>query len=114
MEGSFRLSPVTFDPDVAVAVVVPVAIDPAGMGVGWLNVGSRNPDVAITVPPMVAGVPRIVGVLVGRGRDVFNGAGRRTDADYDLGLCDTCGEKECAGDSGEYFFHRCYLLMLLT
>jgi hypothetical protein len=105
---------VTFGPDIAVAVVVPVAVDPASVGVGWLDIGSGNPDVAIAVPAMVAGVPSIIGVSVGSGWDVFNGARRGTDADYDLGLYYACGEKECAGESGEYFFHRCYLLILLT
>jgi hypothetical protein len=92
---------VTFTPDVAVAVVVPVAVYPASVGVGWLNVGSGDPDVTIAIPPVIAGVPGIVGVLVGRGRDALNGARGWTDTDYDLALCDTCGEKECAGDSGE-------------
>jgi hypothetical protein len=105
---------VAFDPDVAVAVVVPVAVDPAGVGVRRFYVGSGNPDVAIAIPAVVAGVPGPIWVLMGWGRDVFNGAGRGTDTNYDLTLHNTCGEKECAGDRGEYFFHRCYLLMLLT
>ena len=46
IEGFFSLTPVTFYPDVAVAVMVPVAGDPAGMGMGWFHVGSGDPDVA--------------------------------------------------------------------
>jgi hypothetical protein len=101
IETYFRLAPVTFNPDVAVAVVVPVAIDPVGVGVGCLDIGSRDPDVAVAIPALVAGGPGPLGVLVGWGRDVFYGALRWTDADYNLGLRDTCGEKECAGDRWE-------------
>jgi hypothetical protein len=79
-----------FDPDIATAMVVPVAIDPARVGVRWFDVVSGNPDVAITVPTMVAGVPCPAGMLVGRGRDNFMGPFRRTDADDDLGLCYAC------------------------
>jgi hypothetical protein len=102
----FNLAPVAFDPDVTVAVVVPVAVDPAGVGVGWFNVRAGDPYVLMTVVAVIAGVPGPVGVFVGWGRDAFDGTRWRTDADYDLGLCNACGKKKCAGDSNESFLHR--------
>jgi hypothetical protein len=97
---------VAFDPDVAFAVVVPVAVDPVGVGVGWFHVGSGNPNIPVTVPAVVAGVPGPVWVLVRWGRNVLDGTGRWADPDDDLGLCNACREEECAGDSGEDFLHR--------
>jgi hypothetical protein len=80
-----------FHPDVAVAVVVPVAIHPLGMRVGRLDVSSGNPDIGVTVPAMIAGVPCPIRMLMGWGRDMFDGTRRRTDTDDDLSLGDTCG-----------------------
>jgi hypothetical protein len=85
------LAPVAFDPDIAAVSVGPVAFDPAGVGVGWFDVGSGNPDVAVAVPAVVAGVPGPVGMLMRWDRDDFNRTRRWwTDADDDLGLCDAC------------------------
>jgi hypothetical protein len=95
----------SFNPDVTVAVVVPVAVDPAGVGVGRFDVGAGDPDVGVAVPAVVTGVPGPVGVLAGWRWNALNWAGWWADADYNLGLRDTCGEKKCAGNRGEYFFH---------
>jgi hypothetical protein len=88
---------VTFYPDVASAVVVPVSGDPVGVGVGWFDVVSGDPDIPVAVPAMIAVVPGPVGVLVGRGRHFLMGPFRWTDANYDLGLCDAC-KKESGAD----------------
>jgi hypothetical protein len=97
---------VAFDPDVAVATAVPVALDPTSVGVGWFHVVSGNPDIAVAIPAMVAIVPCPFGMLVGWRRNVLNWALWWTDADDDLGLCNTSGEKKCTSENGEEFFHR--------
>jgi hypothetical protein len=96
---------VAFDPDIAFAAMVPVPLDPTGVGVGWFHVVSGNPDVTIAVPAVVAGVPRPVRVLVGWRRDDFVGSLGRPNAYDDLGLCNAHGEKNCAGGSGKEFLH---------
>jgi hypothetical protein len=97
---------VAFHPDIAFAMVVPVAVDPTSVGMGWFDVGSGNPDITVAVPAVVAGVPGPIGVLVGWGRNTLDRTGRRADPDDDLGLCNACREEEGAGDSGEDFLHR--------
>jgi hypothetical protein len=103
---SVRLAPVTFYPDIAFAVMVPVPVHPTSVWVGWFDVGSGDPDVGAAVPAVIAGVPGPIGVLMGWGRNVLDGTGRWADPDDDLGLCNACREEECAGDSGEEFLHR--------
>jgi hypothetical protein len=90
----FRLvTPVTFDPDVAAVVLVPVTGDPVGVGVGRFDVGSGDPDVAVAVPTMVAIVPGPARVFVRGDRDHFDWTRRgRTDSDHDLGLCNACNK----------------------
>jgi hypothetical protein len=85
--------PVTFDPDVAAMALVPVTGDPVGVGVGWFDVGSGDPDVAVTVPAMVAIVPGPARVFVRRDGDNFDWTRRgRADSDDDLGLCNACNK----------------------
>jgi hypothetical protein len=105
---------VSFNPDVTVAVVVPVSRDPTGVGVRWFDVGSGDPDVMVAIPTVVAFVPCPIGVFVGGWWNALLRAWRGTDADYDLGLGDACGEKEDAGGNGEKVLHRDDLLILLT
>jgi hypothetical protein len=88
---------VTFYPDVAAAVVVPVSGDPTGVVVGWFDVGSGDPDVAVAVPAVIAFVPGPFKVLVGWGWHNLMGAFRWTDANYNLGLCDACSKESRAG-----------------
>jgi hypothetical protein len=59
------LAPVAFDPDIASVAMIPAAWDPAGVGMRRGNVLTRNPDVGMTVPAMVAGMPDPVAVLRG-------------------------------------------------
>jgi len=91
---------VAFYPHIAVVVVVPVACYPFGVGVWGGLIGAGNPYVAVAVPAVVAVVPGPLGMLVGRGRDGFANRGRRTNANYNLGLRDACGEDEPT-DAGE-------------
>jgi hypothetical protein len=106
IEGSVRLAPVAFDPNVAAIVMGPVTVDPDGVGVGWFHVGSGDPDVGVAVPAVIASVPGPIGVLMGWGRNVLDRTGRWADPDDDLGLCNTCREEERAGNSREDFLHR--------
>ena len=59
-----RLAPVAIAPDVAAALVDPFASNPDGVSVGWLDIRSADPDVAISVPAVVALMPGPVGVFV--------------------------------------------------
>jgi hypothetical protein len=110
----FRLSPVAFNPDVTVAMMVPVARDPAGMRVGRFDVVAGDPDVLVAVPAVIALVPGPTGVLMGWRGNHFNGVRwGRADADYYLGIGDACRRKEEVGCSGEEFVHGFNLLYLL-
>jgi hypothetical protein len=84
---------VTFYPDVAFAMVIPVAVNPVGVGMRCFDIGSGNPDVAVSVPAMIATVPCPILMLMGWGRDVFDWTLRRTDTNDHLGLGDACSEK---------------------
>jgi hypothetical protein len=103
---------VTFDPDVAVAVVIPMTVNPMGVSVRRLNVGSGNPDVAVTIPAVIASVPGPVGVLVRGRRNDFMWPFGRTDANDDLSLCNSRGEQKAAGGSEKEFLHRILLVRL--
>jgi hypothetical protein len=82
---------VSFNPDVALTMVVPVTGDPAGVGMRRFHVGPGNPDVCVAVPAMIALVPGPAGVLVGRRRNNLDGARWGwADADDDLRLGDAC------------------------
>jgi len=89
----FRLvPPVAFYPDVAASSMIPVALDPVGMSVGWFNVGSWDPDVSVAIPPVIAVVPGPAGVLVGYRGDDFVRSLRGSDTNNDLGLCNACSK----------------------
>jgi hypothetical protein len=84
---------VTFNPDVAAAALIPMAANPMGVGVGWLDIVSGNPHVTVAVPTVIAVVPGPAWVLVGWGRDYFNAMRRgRADTDDNLGLCNACNK----------------------
>jgi hypothetical protein len=103
---------VAFDPDVAARAVAPVAGNPAGVGVGWSLVDAGDPDITLTIPAGVAGVPGPVAGLGGRGWDAFAGRWRRTDADGELGLCDAGGEEKSASAEEEVLSHVMLLVLL--
>jgi hypothetical protein len=93
-------------PDITTTPMVPMTVDPVGVGVGWFDIGSRNPDVTIAVPAVITCVPCPVGVLMWRGRHDFMRSLRGADTDYDLGLGNACREKQGAGNCREEFLHR--------
>jgi hypothetical protein len=72
----------------------------------WLLIGSGNPDVAVAIPAVVAGMPGPVAVLGWWRRDTFMGTGRRSDADDDLSLGNACRKEHSAGSDWEEFLHR--------
>jgi hypothetical protein len=93
------LAPVAFAPDVAVAAMDPAALDPVRVRVRRPFVDSRDPDVAGSVPAMVAGVPGPVTVLRRRGGNDFDGTWRRwADADDDLGTGHAGPKQHGTGD----------------
>jgi hypothetical protein len=101
------LAPVALNPDITATPMVPMTVNPAGVGVGWFHIGSRDPDVAIAVPAVITCVPCPVGVLMWRGRNDFMRSRRGADTDYDLGVGNACREKkEGAGNCREEFLHR--------
>jgi hypothetical protein len=85
---------VPFNPDVAIVMVVPVTVDPAGVGMRRPLINAWNPNILIAVPAVVACVPGIVWVFVGRWWNNLARPFRRADAYYDLCVCDSCGEDE--------------------
>jgi hypothetical protein len=85
---------VSFYPDVAVVVMVPVTFDPAGVRMRRLLVYAWNPDVSVAVPAVVACVPGPIGVLVRGRRNYLVDWRWWTDAYHDLGVRYTCGEED--------------------
>jgi hypothetical protein len=67
------------------ATMRPVAFNPVGVGMGWLNVASGNPYISVAVPAVIAGVPGPVTVLRRGRRDNFYRT-RRWWADADDNL----------------------------
>jgi hypothetical protein len=96
---------VSFDPDPAAAAMVPVSFDPTGVGVGWFDVGAGNPDVAVAVPTVIAGVPGPVTMLSWGRRNDFVRAFRRSDTDDHLSLCYTGREEKSTNSGAEEFVH---------
>jgi len=100
------LAPVAGVPDVATTFGAPLAFNPNGSAMGRTLVFSWNPDVAASVPAVVAGDPYIVAVNGWRSWDNFDGTRRRwADADHDLRVGRADGEKNCAGCGEELFLH---------
>jgi hypothetical protein len=87
---------VTIVPDVATALMNPLASNPDGVAMGWLDIGSGDPDVAISVPAMVALMPGPVGVFARRWRHALDDVGRGTDANDDLSVGEgSHAQKDC-------------------
>jgi hypothetical protein len=97
---------VAFDEDIAAVAVGPATLDPAGVRVRGLDVGSGNPDVVFAIPAVIAGVPGPVWMFVRCDRDDFNGA-RRGRADADDHLCANYAgaQQNDAGGNEELLLH---------
>jgi hypothetical protein len=81
------LPPAPFDPDVTTVAMGPVAFDPARMRTWRFSVVSGDPDVTLTVPAVVAGMPGPTRMFVWRSRNHFYRAWRwGADTDDDLGI----------------------------
>jgi hypothetical protein len=90
-------------PDVAAALLTPVAFNPDGVATRRTTVGSVGPDVGVAVPAVIAGGPD---VAFSCGGDDFDGSrGRRADADYELGVGSPDGKKEGACCGEELLLH---------
>jgi hypothetical protein len=103
------LAPVAFGVNITFTMVVPMTINPSSVGMGWLLIRSGHPDVAIAVPTVIAAVPGPITMLGWRWRNDFVRTCRGPDTNYNLGLCNTCGEQKTTGDSEEGFLHRAIL-----
>jgi hypothetical protein len=101
-----RLAPVSFHPDPTAAAADPATFDPACAGTRWCYVGAGNPDVAVAVPTVVAGVPGPVPMLGWGRRNDFARTGWRPDADDHLSLCHAGREEKSADSGAEEFVHR--------
>jgi hypothetical protein len=95
---------VAFDPVVAAVLVSPVSVDPDGMTARRLNIVAGNPDIAGTVPAVVAVDPNPAFMRDGAG--MFDDDGRRANLHIDP-LCKCRGEaEECGRSNEEQFLHR--------
>jgi hypothetical protein len=94
-------------PHIASAARAPVTFHPVRVGVGRTLVVAGDPDVAVTVPAVVARVPGPVAVLRGRHGDDLNGARRRRpNADDDLRSGNgSAGGKNKTGNGGKNLLH---------
>ena len=94
-------------PDVASALGTPLAFNPNSAAMGRAAVATGNPDVAVTVPTVIAGDPDPVAVNGwGRGDDFYGARRRRANADHDLRVGHADGEEECAGCGEDLLLHR--------
>jgi hypothetical protein len=105
IERPSGLTPVTFNPDIAFAMMIPVPANPVGMGMRWLDVISGDPDVRMAIPTMVAFMPGPSRMLVRRWRYGFDGSRRWPNADHNLGLSNARGHEKHTSGSGKEFLH---------
>ena len=91
-------------PDVASAFGDPGTFNPDGTAMGWTAIAAGDPDVAMAVPAMVAGNPDPIAMRCDG--DDFHGTRRGwADADDDLCVGCTYGEKESAYSGQDLFLH---------
>jgi len=80
-------------PNMAATLFAPVALDPDRSFMRRTAVGAVNPDVAVTVPAVVARNPHVTRTRRG---NYLNRAGRRwANADDDLGVGNPDREDKC-------------------
>jgi len=78
--------------------MLPAAVDPVCVGVRRGNIFTRNPDVGIAIPAVIACVPNPVAVFGWERRTPLNDAGGRSNADNHLRSChERCGKYETTG-----------------
>lgn len=76
------VTPVTFDPVPSAGLMTPVAADPHGVGTGWSCPAAGRPDVAGSIPAVIAADPDPAGV--GARSGVLHDDGWWADADIDM------------------------------
>jgi hypothetical protein len=104
---------VPFHPDPATAAADPATFDPAGARAWWCNVSAGNPDVAVSIPAVIAGVPGPIAMLGWRRRNDFMRTGGRPNTDNYLSLSHANRQEKSAGKGTEDFVHRTISFVLL-
>ena len=94
------LAPVAGVPDVAAALGTPLSGDPDGPATRWTAVGTGDPDVAVTVPAMVAVNPNKTGLR--RHAALFNNGSRWTYANRNLRLGSHRNHSHSQGQCEQY------------
>jgi hypothetical protein len=93
LSQAIRLAPVSFHPDIAATAMCPVAFDPARMRMWRFFIPSRNPNVCVSIPALIAGMPGPVAMLRRWGRNYLAlMVGWRPDTDHELRV----GGNSCA------------------
>jgi len=82
------------DPIPAAWAASPVTWHPARVRAWRSSIGSRDPDVAATVPAVIAALPDPVRMADRPDRNDLTHRWRRSNADIDLRLCRGCGQGE--------------------
>jgi hypothetical protein len=103
---------VAFVPDVTAAFAAPFALYPDGAGMRRTIIVATNPDVTAAVPAVVAANPDPIAVGAGGSGDDFDGTRwGRPDADDQLCIRGSGGEKDGCGGCEKVVFHVHPLLL---
>jgi hypothetical protein len=96
-EGLDELAPVPFVPNVTAAFAAPLTRDPDCARMWGTLVAATYPDIAMTIPAMVAWHPNPIAVRARRSRNDFDRTGwGRPNADNDLGVRNAGREQDCS------------------
>jgi hypothetical protein len=74
----------------------------------WFFIPARNPDVGVSIPALVTGMPGPVAMLRRRRRDYLTIVPRRPNADHELRGCGSCcagGKQGSKGKCQEFTIH---------
>jgi hypothetical protein len=100
-------------PDVAAALFAPLTGDPNGSAMRRTAIDSRNPDIAVAVPAVVAGNPDVTFVWRS-GNDLNRARWRWADTDDDLRVSCANREKESRYSDKEIALYVQDCLLLLS
>jgi len=102
--GGLRLTPVASVPNVAAALLAPLSFHPDSAVMRWAAIDTGHPDIAMSVPAVVAGNPHVT--FVWRGRNDFDWARRRrADAHNNLSIGRANGKKYSTDSGKQLLFH---------
>jgi len=116
-QGRADLAPVALMPDLAAALVTPLAWDPGGSATGRFGVAALNPDVATAVPAVIAGFPNPIAMGAGwSGNDFDRAWRRRPNTNHNLGIGDACSQDDggCGSEQMMLEIHTFLLDVLLV